>query len=87
LADREDAFNMFAEPVIEEYTTHDLRGTLVSPHVFVLTYSIARRLDVAVHSPAALFTSCSIWAKAQQDLVEDPIARNSRGASGALILP
>jgi hypothetical protein len=63
LADREVAFNMFADPVIDEYTTHYLRGMLVSPNVFVLTYSIARRLDGAVHSSTALFTSCSVWAK------------------------
>jgi hypothetical protein len=61
--DREGAFYMFADPVIEEYTIHYLRGALVSPNVFVLTYSIARRLDGTVHSAAALFTSCSIWAK------------------------
>ena len=63
LSDREGAFRMFADPVIEEYATHYLRGTLVSPNVFVLTYSISRRLDGTDHSSAVLFTSCSIWAK------------------------
>jgi hypothetical protein len=63
LTNREGAFHMLADPAIEEYTTHYLRGTLVSADVFVLTYSIARRLDGTVHSSAALFTSCSIWAK------------------------
>jgi hypothetical protein len=62
LTDREGAFHMFADPQIEEYTTQYLRGTLVSSNVFVLTYSIARRLDGTDHSAAALFTSCSIWA-------------------------
>lgn len=63
LTDREGAFHMFADPVIKEYTMQYLRGTLISPNVFLLTYSIARRLDGTGRSFPALFTSCSIWAK------------------------
>jgi hypothetical protein len=63
LTNREGAFDMFSAPMIDDYSTHYLRGTLVSPTVFVLTYWIARKLDGGDHPSAARFTSCSIWAK------------------------
>lgn len=63
LADRDGAFNMFSDAVIEEYSMHYLRGTLASPNVFMVTYSISRSLDRADHSFAPMFTACSIWAK------------------------
>jgi hypothetical protein len=62
LADRDSAFDWFANSLIQGYSTHYLRGALILPNVFVVTYSIARKQGSANQLPIT-FTACSVWAK------------------------
>jgi hypothetical protein len=63
LVDREGALQRFADQEIVGYALHDMRGTLLCPNVFVVTYSIERTSRGLGREFSGTFTSSSIWAK------------------------
>jgi hypothetical protein len=61
--DREDALKRFADQVIVSHALHDMRGALLCPDAFVVTYSIERKSLGRVGDFSGTFASSSIWAK------------------------
>ena len=63
LVDREGALKIFGGQSIVRYALHDMRGVLLCPDVFVVTYSLERTsLDLERES-SGTSTSSAIWAK------------------------
>lgn len=56
--DRAGVLNMFADEVVEGYSLHDMRGTLLCADVVLVAYWIERTSKFT-----GAFTSNSIWAK------------------------
>jgi hypothetical protein len=56
--DRAVVLNVFADEVVEGYSLHDMRGTLLCPDVVLVAYWIERTSKFT-----GAFTSNSIWAK------------------------
>jgi hypothetical protein len=56
--DRAEVLNMFANEVVEDYSLHDMRGTVLSPDVVLVAYWIER-----TSKSTGAFTSNSIWVK------------------------
>jgi hypothetical protein len=55
---RAEVLSMFADEVVEGYSLHDVRGTLLCPDVVLVAYWIQR-----TSKSAGAFTSNSIWVK------------------------
>jgi hypothetical protein len=56
--DRAEVLNLFANEVVEGYSLHDMRGTLLCPDVVLVAYWIER-----TSKSTGAFTSNSIWVK------------------------
>jgi hypothetical protein len=56
--DRAEVLNMFADEVVEGYSLHDIRGTLLCPDVVLVSYWIER-----TSKSTGAFASNSIWVK------------------------
>jgi hypothetical protein len=56
--DRAEVLNLFADEVVEGYSLHDMRGTVLCPDVVLVAYWIER-----TSKSAGAFTSNSIWVK------------------------
>jgi Domain of unknown function (DUF4440) len=62
LMDREGTIKRLADRVIVGYALHDMRGTLLCPDLFVVTYSIERTSRGLGREVSGTFTSSSLWA-------------------------
>ena len=60
--DRAGVLNRFADEVVEGYSLHDMRGTLLCPDVVLVVYWIERTSKFT-----GAFTSNSIWVKRSGD--------------------
>lgn len=56
--DRAEVLNMFDDEVVEDYSLHDMRGTVLCPDVVLVAYWIERTSKLT-----GAFTSNSIWTK------------------------
>jgi|SRR5450631_2095745 len=62
LRDRDGALEIFAHQVIERYALRDMRGELICPDVFVVSYSIERRWLDPGREFTGTFSSMAVWA-------------------------
>ena len=60
--DRAEVLNVFADEVVEGYSVHDMRATLLCPEVVLVAYWIER-----TSKSTGTFTSSSIWVKRTGD--------------------
>jgi hypothetical protein len=61
--DRAGVLNIFADEVVESYSLHDMRGTLLCPDVVLVAYWIERTSLRWSQKITGDFTSISIWGK------------------------
>jgi hypothetical protein len=82
--DRVEVLNLFADEVVEGYSLHDMRGTLLCPDVVLVAYWIERTSKFT-----GAFTSNSIWVKRSGDWLrlqyqETPMSPSNPGRRDAL---
>ena len=59
---RAQVLNVFADEVVESYSVHDMRATLLCPEAVLVSYWIER-----TSKSTGSFTSSSIWVKRTRD--------------------